>query len=894
MALKKISFIFVISLTFGIATPNQVKDVPFDVNEVINRVSTHSPTPNPCPLIPELTGEFLIDTSSVYIPAQDEQEFPSISFDGTNYFLVWQDDYYDIWGARVNPDGVVLDPAGIQISTAPNWQYAPAVAFDGTNYLVVWQDVRGGEEWDIYGARVNQSGIVLDTNGIAISTAENSQVTPSIAFDGSNCLVVWQDYRNNTDTSDIYAARVNQMGVVMDTNGIAISTATDAQAGPSIAFNGTNYFVVWEDYRNGDVSDIYGARVTQTGVVLDSVGLAISTATGDQKALSVTFNGTNYLVVWHDFRNGFYSDIYGARINELGIVLDTNGIAISTAADDQYAPSVAFDGTNYLVAWGDYRSGLSDIYGTRVNQAGIVLDTNGFVISAVDRWQGLPAVAFDGTNYLVVWQDDRIGYGWNIYGARVNQSGIVLDTIGIVISTVANYQQSPSAVFDGTNYFVVWQDYRRDNYIPDIYGARVSQTGVVLDQTSIPISNTSDWQFSPSIAFDGTNYFVVWVDSRNDGCIYGAMVNQAGVVLDSNGIIITSIPDWQESPSVAFDGINFLVVCQNQQGAVQAPNIYGVRVNQAGVVLDSLGIAISTADRDQCRPSIAFDGTNYFVVWDDYRSGSTKDIYGARVNQDGVVLDPNGIAISTAADWQENPKVAFDGTNYLVVWSDKHLYYSDVSGARVSQDGTVLDPNGIAISPGTDWKDSPFVIFDGTNYIVVFENHIGLRYDASDLYGIRVNPSGAVIDSFPVSTQPRGQYTPTLAHGAGNQVLITYSGWTGKVQGRTYNAMRIWGKFYPFVPGIEEENSKVKMQSAKLLEVYPNPAKSHLAIRLPQTADRQTLKIFDVSGKLIEEIATIASQPRNDREIKVSLKGINPGIYFLRFGKEVKKFLVVK
>jgi hypothetical protein len=68
------------------------------------------------------------------------------------------------------------------------------------------------------------------------------------------------------------------------------------------------------------------------------------------------------------------------------------------------------------------------------------------------------------------------------------------------------------------------------------------------------------------------------------------------------------------------------------------------------------------------------------------------------------------------------------------------------------------------------------------------------------------------------------------------------------------------------------------------------------------------IKIFDVSGKMIREIASatdlrFASQSigtrsalRNDRviETKISLKGINPGIYFLRVGKETKKFLVVK
>ena len=92
--------------------------------------------------------------------------------------------------------------------------------------------------------------------------------------------------------------------------------------------------------------------------------------------------------------------------------------------------------------------------------------------------------------------------------------------------------------------------------------------------------------------------------------------------------------------------------------------------------------------------------------------------------------------------------------------------------------------------------------------------------------------------------------------------------------------------------GIEEENSKVKIQSAKLLEVYPNPAKSVLRVRCPLPV--KEIKIFDVSGKMIREIASATMLPRNDDVVKISLKGINPGIYFLRTGKETKKFLVVK
>ncbi|MEJ7584631.1 MAG: hypothetical protein WKF43_11225 [Acidimicrobiales bacterium] len=137
------------------------------------------------------------------------------------------------------------------------------------------------------------------------------------------------------------------------------------------------------------------------------------------------FDGTNSFVVWDDLRSGNW-DIYAARINASGTVLNPNGIPLSANAADQTRPTVAFDGTRHLVAWQDERSGIGpDIYGTRVTTLGLPLNPAGPALSTATGDQEQPAVAFDGTNHLVVWQDHRSGTNFDIYGAGVSTAGTV-------------------------------------------------------------------------------------------------------------------------------------------------------------------------------------------------------------------------------------------------------------------------------------------------------------------------------------------------------------------------------------------------------------------------------------------------------------------------------------
>lgn len=732
----------------------------------------------------------------VYVSAAPSQTRPKIAFDGTNYLVVWQEDrgnqFGDVYATRVAPDGTVLDPHGIPVATSRASERSPAVAFDGTNYLVTWT-ASGYPDGDIYGARVGPSGAVLDPGGFPISTAPDLQDFSAVAFDGANYLVAWT---SGNFAGDIYAARVNPSGTVLDPDGIAVSTAANEQGLPAVAFDGQNYLVAWNDGRNGfGNSDIYGARVTPAGTVLDGGGVVISSAANSQWAPKLAFDGTNYLVAWMDERAGFSTwDIYGARVAPDATVLDASGISISTAPNTQFTPSVAFGGTTFLVVWRDQRSGDAT-YGARVSSGGVVLDPAGILISANGgNWT---ATGFDGTNYLAAWSRAENGsYEEDLFAARVSASGTVLDPTALPIDRLAPSEQDEATLaFDGTNYLAVWQDYRAGS--SDIYAGRLTQQGALLDGTGVAVAVGAAEQINPTVTFDGADYLVAWENyySDDERDVFGARVTPAGTVLDASGIAISAGVGAQGDPAAASDGSKSLVVWEDSRssprpvalgdgrfGPPPPPpppppprwDVFGARVDRAGAVLEPSGIPIRTGGQDQLDPALTFDGVNYLAVWADGPTYSA-DVYGGRVTPSGAVLDPAGIAISTAFGMQWTPAVASAGGESLVVWADWPALELDVHGARVGADGTVRDPGGFVISDAPGAQSYPGVGFDGLDYLVAWEdNRNGSDFDPEfDLYGARVGTSGSVLDPNGIRLAAAPWSGPSLARGS-NGAAMTY------------------------------------------------------------------------------------------------------------------------
>ena len=164
--------------------------------------------------------------------------------------------------------------------------YTPAAAFGKDVFLVAWRsghlapgDLREGLKFDakIVACRVDRSGKPLDASPIVVSTAPDLRERPMIAFGGGVFLICWQDLRNGKDW-DVYAARVTPEGKVLDPDGIPVGAGDHNQALPDVAWDGRNFLVVWQDFRSGSQYQVYGARVSPEGKALDAGGFLIASS----------------------------------------------------------------------------------------------------------------------------------------------------------------------------------------------------------------------------------------------------------------------------------------------------------------------------------------------------------------------------------------------------------------------------------------------------------------------------------------------------------------------------------------------------------------------------------------------------------------------------------------
>jgi hypothetical protein len=432
-----------------------------------------------------------------------------------------------------------------------------------------------------------------------------------------------------------------------------------------------------------------------------AVNNAICTATGNQRTPQVISDGVGgAIIAWHDARSG--GSIYAQRVNATGAAQwAANGVAICTGSVpaplyDEILRVVSDGSGGAIIAWEDYRSLNSDIYAQRVDSSGAVQwAANGVAICSASGTQDDPELVSDGSGGAVsVWRDYRNG-NYDIYAQRVNSAGAVQWTAnGVAICTATDEQDHWPPASDGAGgAIIVWQDRRSGTF--KVYAQRINSAGAVQwTANGLAVCGASGGQYYPKVIGDGAGGAIMaWHDFRSGaGDIYAQRVSAAGALQwAANGTAICTAANDQLYAEIAGDGAGGAIVTWQEYSS---SDISAQRVNSSGAVQWAVnGVAICTATGNQTLFELAGDGSGgATVTWQDDRSG-TLDIYAQRVDSAGTAQWPaNGVAISTATDSQQRPKLLGDGAGgAIVTWQDNRsgLAY-DIYASQVSSSGALV------------------------------------------------------------------------------------------------------------------------------------------------------------------------------------------------------------
>ncbi len=346
-------------------------------------------------------------------------------------------------------------------------------------------------------------------------------------------------------------------------------------------------------------------------------------------------------------------------------------------------------GSEYLLAWNDLAGRPDrDIIGRRFDADGLPVDPTATVVSAGVPCGGdesLPAIGSDAARWVVAWFNLGPSPATAIYAAyaRSYEAGGTLGDLDELLSRMPfgmcqSWLSGPMTVapvpLAGTTTFAsLWQDRAACFSGPTLQ----DPAGTLLDYGVSPPARTA-----LTIGYD-----------------VGGPLPQ---------------PVSASAASLATLGTDTLAVWHGQQLSSSPPYVFGHFVSAAWLAGDGTSTTFDLGSRQAGigavgRPSVAAAADRFLVAWADGPVDDATDIRGMRVTSTDGPLDPDGgILLATTTGGAAvigGPVVAFDGTVWLVAWTEVGVGGNDLRAVAVATDGTVLDATPRLLASGLSAAD---------------------------------------------------------------------------------------------------------------------------------------------------------------------------------------------
>ncbi|HKO55527.1 MAG TPA: hypothetical protein VJ276_06575 [Thermoanaerobaculia bacterium] len=304
------------------------------------------------------------------------------------------------------------DPMGDrgEMPVEPRVEERPTVSWNGSSFTLVWT-VSPDRNRAVMSLRIGADGKPLDAvPKIIAGTGQEIYDASASALIGGNTVVVFRTLGSQSllhASSEVVAlALTPALALAGDAGGTVLSRRLPDEKAAGSAWAGDHWVAVWSERR--DVDRIAVGRITPEGQRLDPAGILLDPVPSVRRSQSdaaIASSGAKSLAVWIDQVAWNDAMLRGAIIDGGRGPLQPRPITISFDATNYSAPSVAWNGEAYVVAW---RTKARYIAAVRISRTGDVLDPVPIMLteahSGIDPGDASPLLAAHGDELLLVWQ----------------------------------------------------------------------------------------------------------------------------------------------------------------------------------------------------------------------------------------------------------------------------------------------------------------------------------------------------------------------------------------------------------------------------------------------------------------------------------------------------------
>lgn len=718
---------------------------------------------------PTVTPFSLLPGDDVVSGALCNPNSPVISRGGNNFLVVWSDQrsklgesatQSDIFGMRLDAGGNPLDTVPLAIGVTSSEDRTPRVCWNGSNWLVTWSTYGPTDYYYgavLAGARVSAAGEVLDSPALTLIATESSSLAGyTVGTDGSNWVVV----TSGTTASDVGVRgfRLSNAGVLLDPGGVVIPTTTPSYSVPPIGFItavGSTYLYVYTMWNSSDTTadDVMAIRLNSS---LGAIGqpFYVSRATGNQTVAGLASNGSAFMVLYNGpGAETYITDLWAARVSTSGTVLDSAGINISRGNSPvaySLTSRVEWNGTNYIALWA-----YNGISSARITSAGSLLDSGGVAMTGITATE-----ITSGTSGG--YQTVSLNNNSSVTTTSISPTRVVGPSK--LISTGSPSQYIGSLANNGSSWMLAFLSATANDIAVNVQG--LASDGSALDTEPVTLGTGSATTIGrPKLAWNGSVYLVVWTDT-NRGGVVGCRIDASGNLVDPEPFFIVA----GSSPSVSALGANFLVAYTYAPVyQYQYTSAYVIRVD--GVAGTPLGSAINVGGAFAVTTSVTTVGNRWLVLWQQNLSHNSQQgsCLGVFVTANGALENAFGYGGSGA--YRKSPVAAVSDDTVLLVWAEgSHYLNYDILARRMAFDGTFLDAQNIVVSNSPYSQYAPAAAWNGDEFVVAFNDgrnrtsQMEVVDVRSDIYGARVTETGVVLDpdGFPITAEPAQEQYPQV------------------------------------------------------------------------------------------------------------------------------------